>query len=201
MPMNSYSARKGRIHDEQTATATTVPETTAAQPLAADTEITEITVRVRPSEKAAPPQHGPNFNEFDVSHLRAKGAEAVRVESLVKGFIDESKGRREAPRFAKNLTAVIYQNNQSFRTSTQNISAGGALLKDSLPREFQYGKIEILFIQEDDPKQSKQYFMFKGEALANTGPTNRIKFTSASKAAQDALSNLLKQLDPKLIVA
>jgi hypothetical protein len=199
--MNSYSARKSRNSVEQTATATTVAETTAVNRLAADTEITEITVRVRPTERPSLKSQGPNFNEFDVTHLRPTEAEAVRVESLVKGFVDQRQGRREAPRFAKSLTVVVYQNNQSFRTSTENISAGGALLKDSLPRDFQYGKIEILFIQEDDTKSSKQYFMFKGEALANTGPTNRIKFTSGSKAAQDALSHLLQQLDPKLIVA
>lgn len=199
--MNSYSARKSRVKDEQTATITTVPESTAAPSQSADTEITEITVRVRPSEKPTVSQQGTNFNEFDVTHLRAKGTETVRVESLVKGFVDHSQGRREAPRYAKSLTVVIYQNNQSFRTSTVNISAGGALLKDSLPREFQYGKIEILFIQEDDPNQSKQYFMFKGEALANSGPTNRIKFTGASQAAQDALASLIENLDPKLIVA
>jgi len=192
--MNSYSARKGRIVEEQTATGVEVTTTGEISP---DPEVTEITVRVRPTDKSAV-----QSNEFDASHLRGKESEAVRVESLVKGYVDpQGKGRRVSPRYAKDLTVVIYTNNQSFRTSTVNISAGGAMLKDVLPREFQYGKLEILFIHEEPDSKQKQYFMFKGEAVANNGPTSRIQFLSATQAAQDALSHLLAHLDPKLIVA
>lgn len=193
--MNSHSARKGRIYDEQTASGVEVTKTGDVSP---DPEITEITVRVRLSEKSST-EHP---HEFDVNQLRGNDAEAVRVESLVKGYVDpQGRGRRVSPRYAKTLTAVIYTSNQSFRSTTLNISVGGALLKDSLPREFQYGKLEILFIHEDPESKHKQYFMFKGEAMANSGPTARIQFLSATQAAQDALAQLLNQLDPKLIVA
>lgn len=194
--MNSYSARKGRFTDEKTATK--VETTATVHAPAESTEITEITIRVRP----APPPHASNFNEFDVSHLRAEQAEAVRVESLVKGFVDQLGARRRvAPRYAKQLSVVVYCKNRSFRTSTVNISVGGARLRDELPTEFQYGKIEILFINEDPDIPNKQYLMFKGEAVTNSGPSDRIRFVSAAQSVQDAFADMLRALDPKLIVA
>lgn len=196
MPMNSYSARKARILEEKTTTKVDTNVTVHAP--AEQTEITEITIRVRP----APPPHASNFNEFDVSQLRAEASEAVRVESLVKGFVDSVGPRRRiAPRYAKELSVVVYCKNRSFRTSTLNISVGGAKFRDPLPTEFQYGKIEILFINEDPDAPNRQYMMFKGEAVTNTGPSDRVKFVSAAQSVQDALYELLKSLDPKLIVA
>lgn len=195
--MNSITARKARI-TESTSTSTATDTTVTVHAPAEQTEITEITVRVRP----ASPPHASNPNEFDVSHLRAEAAEAPRVESLVKGFVDNAGPRRRiAPRFAKELSVVVYAKNRSFRTTTLNISVGGAKFADPLPTEFQYGKIEILFINEDPEASNKQYLMFKGEAVTNSGPSDRVKFVSAAKAAQDALYELLKTLDPKLIVA
>lgn len=192
--MNSYSARKARISDDQTTTKTESSVTVHAPE--ERTEITEITIRVRP----ASPPHAANLNEFDVSQLRAEASEAVRVEALVKDFVDSAGPRRRiAPRYAKELSVVVYCKNRSFRTSTLNISVGGAKFRDALPTEFQYGKIEILFIDEDS--QQKQYMMFKGEAVTNSGPSDRVKFVSAAQNVQDALYELLKTLDPKLIVA
>lgn len=191
--MNSFSARRKRRDDEETASGA---DLTTTRELKADHEVTEITVRVRPSQK----QNDPDA-EFNSQHLRGKDQQVVPVETLVKGYVDPSKGRRVAPRYMKQLTAVVYTNNRSFRTTTVNISVGGAMLKDNLPTEFQYGAIEVLFIHEDSESSQKQYFMFKGEAIKNTGPTSRIQFTSASPAAQETLANLLNNLDPQLIVA
>lgn len=195
MPMNSFSARRGRkSSDEQTDSGV---ETTEKPDQGPDHEITEITVRVRSA--AAAPTSG---TDFDMNQLRSQDAEAVSVESLVKGYVDsESKGRRVFPRYSKKMTTVIYTAKQSFRTTTVDISAGGALLADPLPRDFQYGQIEVLLIHEDSATAQKQYLMFKAEAVKNTGPTSRIQFLSTSSTAQQALAQILAQLDPKLRVA
>src|SRR5690606_1160772 len=88
MPMNSYSARKRRLVDDKTDTHVTSTVTVHAPD--ERTEITEITIRVRP----ASPPYATNFNEFDVSQLRAEASEAPRVESLVKDFVDQGGSRR-----------------------------------------------------------------------------------------------------------
>ena len=61
MPMNSYSARKGRISDDKTTTS--VESTVTVHAPEEHTEVTEITIRVRPASQP----HAANFNEFDVS--------------------------------------------------------------------------------------------------------------------------------------
>lgn len=183
MAMNAHARRSGRGKREKDEVTQT--DVTATRDVDQD-EITEITVRIRPSQLKEDPQQ-----DFNIHQLRREGElKSVKVESLVKGYVDP-KGRRSSPRYLAQLTTVIYNNQRSFRAGTLNISQGGALLDAELPKEFLVGEVEVLFIHEEPSSSRKTYFLFKGQVLDG----NRIQFQSATPTAQATLAKLLEQLE------
>lgn len=195
MPMNSFTFKRGSgglkdQDEEQTATGYEITTTGSTS----KEEVTEITVRIRPVDL----KEVSDDQDFDINKVRGSDIHAVEVETLAKDYKDP-KGVRKSPRYAKALTTVIYTSKNSFRTTTINISVGGALLADELPSDFMKGPLEILFIHEEENK--KQYFMFQGEAVIGHKSHARIQFKTASTSAQETLTSLLARLGPKALVA
>lgn len=153
-----------------------------------DPDITEITVSI---------DHLSEIKElsgrFDLSRLRSEDFEPVNIDSLIKGYRDP-KGRRAAPRHDVTITVVLYTQNSSFRTSTLNISAGGAMLQDSLPQSFNLHIFDILFIYEDKNLSRKRYFMMKGETVGADAKTNRIQFKGANPSTKESFYKFVEEL-------
>lgn len=153
-----------------------------------DPDITEITVSI---------DHVSALNElsgrFNLDDLRSESFEPVNIDSLVKGYRDP-KGRRSAPRHEVQITVVLYTQNSSFRTSTMNISAGGAMLQDQLPKNFNLQMFDILFIYEDKNVSRKRYFMMKGQTVGADSTTNRIQFKGASPSTKESFHKFVEEL-------
>lgn len=152
-----------------------------------DPDITEITVNI---------DHVSALKElsgrFNLDQLRSESFEPVNISDLVKGYRDPS-GRRSAPRHDVNLTVVLYTHQKSFRTSTANISAGGAMLQDALPASFDCEMFDILFIYEDTKASRKRYFMMKGQAVGTVN-TKRVQFKGASPSTKESFHKFVEEL-------
>lgn len=159
-----------------------------------DPDVTEITVNI--DAKEAVRELSARFN---LEQLRAESFEPVNIASLVKGYHDP-KGRRLAPRHDVQLTVVLYTSSKSFRTTTQNISAGGAMLRDELPQSFGSDQFDILFIYEDPAAQKKRYFMMKGQAVGSSAAaiqiqaTNRVQFKGANPSTKESFHKFVEEL-------
>ncbi len=153
-----------------------------------DPDVTEITVNI---------DHLSDIRDlsgrFDLERLRAENFEPVNIASLVKGYRDPA-GRRLAPRHEIKITVVLYTNHRSFRTSTMNVSAGGAMLQDQLPSSFASEPFDILFIYEDSSLSKKRYFMMKGQAVGTQLQTNRVQFKGASPSTKESFHKFVEEL-------
>ncbi|MGZ5279323.1 MAG: hypothetical protein ACXWC9_05245 [Pseudobdellovibrionaceae bacterium] len=104
-------------------------------------------------------------------------------------------GRRIAPRYEINLEVIILTQTKSFRTRSLNVSASGALLKDSLPKEFMASQtLEIIFIMTD--QNCKNRLLFKGRAVGGPNSSSRITFLESGVNSQSELQRAFKDLSP-----
>lgn len=153
-----------------------------------DPDITEITVRIDSISEIKQLS-----GRFDLEKLRAESFEPVNLADLVKGYRDP-KGRRTAPRHEIALTVVLYTNLRSFRTSTQNVSAGGVMLSEAIPMDFTDQPFDILFIYDDKTLGRKRYFMMKGQAIGTYTNTNRIQFKGTNPSTKESFQNFVEGL-------
>lgn len=153
-----------------------------------DPDITEITVSI---------DHVSALKElsgrFNLDQLRSENFEPVNIDNLIKGYRDP-QGRRAAPRHDVEITVVLYTQNSSFRTSTLNVSAGGAMLQDTLPQSFNLHVFDILFIYEDKKASRKRYFMMKGQSVGTDPKTNRIQFKGANPSTKESFHKFVEEL-------
>lgn len=104
-------------------------------------------------------------------------------------------GRRVAPRYELEMEVIILTQTRSFRTTTVNVSASGALLKDPLPQEFMScASLEFIFIQIRHDQ--KQRLMFRGRAVGGPNSTARITFIESAGDSQKVLQSSFKALSP-----
>lgn len=104
-------------------------------------------------------------------------------------------GRRIAPRYELRMEVIILTQNRSFRTSSVNVSASGALLQDPLPQEFMScTSLEFIFIQIS--RDQKHRLMFRGRAVGGPNSSARITFIESAGDSQKVLHSAFKELAP-----
>lgn len=178
-------------HSELTPTRASQTEAVA---LDDKTEISAFTA----TESNAPKRPKKEYNPyFDIEQIRLNQEQTVQINDLLRGSrlpkYEDPAGRRAAARYKAGLTMVICRGNESFQTSTKDISLGGALLRDKLPKNFLQNEFDILIRLESKPAHKNQeYFMLRGQAVDQD--RIRIRFTSASRLAQVMLLGLIEKL-------
>lgn len=101
----------------------------------------------------------------------------------------DSMGRRQHVRFTGHITVVISNERSTFRTSTINISSGGAFLRDLIPHEFLSKPFDCLFIAEKSDG-SREFLMVRGRALEFPLRSHRVQFMSIPAHMQEALHSI-----------
>jgi len=128
--------------------------------------------------------------------IRTAESTPINFEEMKRQYTDKfPPGRRIAPRYEINLEVIILTQTKSFRTRSLNVSASGALLKDSLPKDFLSSQtLEIIFIMTD--RNNKNRLLFKGRAVGGTESSCRITFLESGANSQFELQRAFKDLSP-----
>jgi hypothetical protein len=120
---------------------------------------------------------------------------AINFDELRIQYQDPTPGRRIAPRFEVKLEVIILTQTRSFRTSSVNVSASGALLRDLLPPEFMGNPLLDIILIEDNPRY-KRRMLFRGKAVGGPTSSSRITFLESARNAQADLKTTFKNLTP-----
>lgn len=194
MAMNSIAMRLAEVQEETSSySISRKPRKNewSQQRPSYNPDLTEITARIgRPSQQTR--QSG----FFDVDQARSSDFVPVNISDLVKGYKDPA-GRRFAPRYDIDLTVVLYTADRSFRTTTRNISAGGALLADVIPESFSQLVFDVLFMVLDPATGAKKYIMVRGQSVGMGSNVNRIRFNATSKQSRESFEKFIAQLEDR----
>lgn len=98
----------------------------------------------------------------------------------------DPQGRRKHHRFQGQVTALLSTERHTFRTTTVNISSGGALFQDLLPPGFIDRTIDCVIVLEHQDHR-REYINVRGRLLNAPLRSNRISFMNAPLGLQETL--------------
>lgn len=112
------------------------------------------------------------------------GPEVTGAERELKNANFEGPEQRRAhKRYELNVEVLVLCGLKSFRSTTQNISLSGVLLKNPMPRNFLNAPLEVVFIVRDFEGAQEEKLVFGGKLAGNLLDPRRLMFTE--KDAQD----------------
>jgi len=167
MPMNSYSFRGGGNHCCGSS----------------EHEIEEL-LELHPEGEAFP---------VNPRHLANEPYQPLDIKRLYEEV--DPNDRRGAPRYELQLTVLIANHCQAFRTQSRNVSATGLLLKDFLPEDFSKHTFDIILIQTH-PTGQKSFFRFRGKAVEGPLRSRRVHFEATTRDTEHLLQQAFQGLKP-----
>ena len=116
------------------------------------------------------------------------------LEYMVTKFKEHRKAftgreKRIMPRFEVDVEIVAFANNSSFRTRTLNLSLTGALLKDSLPKDYADHPIEVVVVESRNGKKNR--ILLKAKAVGGPFRTPRITFVGIGSRETQGLQDII----------
>lgn len=139
-----------------------------------------------------PPQ--PVNGDYGFYHPDFK-ADQIDLKIKVPNFNPESKNesdrRTEVRHNFKMEIIVVSKKGKTFKTFSDNLSLGGTLLQDPLPRDFLNAPFDLIFVNrfEKDPKKSRLYF--NGKVVGDFRDPKRLMFLNPEPKTLQQLESMI----------
>lgn len=87
---------------------------------------------------------------------------------------------------------LLSKSGKTFRTHSMNISMGGTLLKDEIPKEFMHIRFDLILVNrfEKDPKKGRLHF--QGRVVGDYTDPRRLMFLDSDQETQKRLEIMLR---------
>ena len=136
---------------------------------------------------------GDEFGYF-AADFRAEDIDVNAAPSLKdnhEGSVDSN--RRSADRHNFKLEIIlISKNGKTFKTFSKNISLGGTLLEDPVPKDFLNGEFEMMITNRFEADKTKGRLHFKAKIVGDFKNPQRLTFKEANKMMMEKLESLLR---------
>lgn len=145
---------------------------------------------VNPDTGSKPVDYGYYFNDFKADDIDINAAVQPSRQSKSP---KKSKERRENSRHDFKIEVILISHNgKSFRSYSKNISYGGTLLEDEVPRDFLNSDFEMILINkfEDDRKRSRLHF--DCQVIGDFRNPQRLTFKSPPPQMLERLREMLE---------
>ncbi len=104
-----------------------------------------------------------------------------------------SDDRRIYKRFPHRIEIVIMtKKGRSFRSSSQNISLGGALLREPVPQDLLRDVMDVVIINPFPDKSSPSHLLFKGRVVGDSKEPRRLMFYDISPEVQKKMATIFE---------
>ncbi|MFN8790123.1 MAG: PilZ domain-containing protein [Bdellovibrionales bacterium] len=115
------------------------------------------------------------------------------TSSSKKAQVDQDDERREFKRFPHRIEVVLMTRmGRSFRSSSQNISLGGALLRDPVPEALLKDVMDLVVVNPFPDKETPSHLLLKGRIVPDTNDRRRLMFYDVSPEVQKKLQLILE---------
>lgn len=122
----------------------------------------------------------------------------IDLQALRQKYNHMDLGRRAAPRYSVRVSVLAFNNHDSFRTESVNLSESGVLLKDLLPKSFMDGAFDLVMLVRHPETNETHRLMFKAKAVGGPLRSGRVSFNSSAGQTAELLQSLLADLTPHL---
>lgn len=115
------------------------------------------------------------------------------LEGLTPNYDEEGSERRINPRYNYKIEVLIVsKKGKTFKTFSDDISLGGTLLQDPIPRDFLNAPFDLIIVNrfEIDPKKAR--LNFSGRVVGDFRDPRRLMFMNPEPELIKSLQSLLK---------
>ncbi len=148
------------------------------------------------TEKQQPPAVDINSyyaNDFRAEDINVHATPSLKDQSKPEAEVENGRNRRVADRHNFKLEIIlISRSGKTFKTYSKNISLGGTMLEDPLPKDFLQGDIEMMITSRIETDKSKGRLHFRGKIVGDIRNPLRLTFKEASPQMMEKLEALLK---------
>lgn len=135
--------------------------------------------------------YGYYFNDFNGHELDL--SKIKKIKPLKSDMpVEEAHSRRSGVRHNFKLEVILVNRKRTFRTYSKNISLGGTLLEDEIPKDFLNQPFDLFIINkfEADPKKGR--LLFKAKIIGDFTNPRRLMFLDADPQMIAKLNVLLQ---------
>lgn len=132
-----------------------------------------------------------NGEDLDLSKIR-KVVKSVKFRIPKHNEKNSDNKRRTSIRHDFKLEIVLFSDERSFRTYSQNISLGGTLLEDEIPKGFLNKSFSLIIINKFEQDPNKRQLLFKAKIVGDITNPRRLMFLEADLHMVARLDALLK---------
>ena len=136
----------------------------------------------------------PGFKDLEVESINWEKTPVIPVLKKNSNSADEDDERREYKRFPHRIELVLMtKKGKSFRSSSLNVSMGGALLREAVPAELLRDVMDLLIINPFPDKTTPSHLLLKGRVVGDTRDRRRLMFYDVSPEVQIKLRSILER--------
>ncbi len=141
---------------------------------------------------SAPPG---DFDEFEPENMNWEKTPVIPVlKKNSDGDSDSDDDRRTYKRFPHRIEIVLMtRKGKSFRSSSLNVSIGGALLREAVPATLLKDVMDVLIINPFPDESTPSHLLIKGRVVSDTRDRRRLMFYDISPDVQLKLKAILER--------
>lgn len=162
-------------------------KTQAAGPTEQFTEVM-TTEDFNPKKK---PDYGYFYDDFSADKIDPNAKHSLQFNMPQKK--PSGRDRRVDERFNYKIEIVLVnKNGRSFKTYSENISMGGTMLEDELPKDFMNTRFDLVIINKFEKDPTRGRLHFKGRIVGDFANPRRLMFIDSDEQTLARLKHLLE---------
>ncbi|MBX2988441.1 MAG: PilZ domain-containing protein [Bdellovibrionaceae bacterium] len=136
--------------------------------------------------------YGYYHEDFSAEKIDPDAKPSVAIKMAGKKNKPSEKDRRIAERHSFRIEVIlISKTGRTFRTNSKNISTGGTLLEDDLPKEFLNIQFDLILVNKFEKDSAKGRLHFQGRVVGDYNNPRRLMFLDGDEHTFKRLEALL----------
>jgi hypothetical protein len=136
-------------------------------------------------------------DDLDLSKIRKitppQGSKSPKKKSPKKAdAISEEAERRTAKRMSFKIAVTLISRTKSFRTYSKDISLGGTMLEDEIPKEFLHTPFDLIILNPFEENPQKARLLFRAKFVGDINEPRRLMFIEKDPTMTKRLGELLR---------
>lgn len=182
------TVRMNRADMEDTVTHVMHPDFSQEE---ADPMYTEILPTSAPNKKTDPT--GYYHADFSAENIDPEARHSVDIKLPRNQKKDDGANRRTSERHEFKIEVILLnKNGRTFRSQSQNISLGGTLLADELPKDFINTRFDLIIVNKFEKDPAKGRLHFQGKVVGDYTDPRRLMFIDTDEHTLKRLETLLR---------
>lgn len=148
---------------------------------------TEISDKLPPPKRQAEGDYGFYHPDFNAEQIDIK----VKVPTFNSEQKSENDRRLEVRHNFKMEIIVVSKKGKTFKTFSDNLSLGGTLLQDPLPRDFLNAPFDLIVINRFEKEAHKGRLYFNGKVVGDFRDPRRLMFLKPDPKTLQQLESMI----------